>query len=489
MMTTISMSLTYKRVQSKRSMTGPLAQDRAASSEAEPGQQAGKTPKSNRVQRVKKSRWKETYRLREAQAIAASMPGFVVYAKEKLYNPFNKSCRAYVVTTEEQFLQRYWREEPKNWYEVIQCGTACKIYMDLDLERANYANLDFDQLLVDIRQSMITFIDETYTVKSSSENVTILEASSGEKFSAHLIFQDFVCENNQCCKEVVKQFINSHPEVAHIKGDDNSFRTVIDRSAYTNNQNLRLLGSNKFRQDRPLRASSVDLSHLAFGSDRAECSTQQFLKYTMVSERERTTNIHLKRKEEFPQSVATHWKTSDSRKKTLSRCPNYDNFVRQLVLPGSIDYIVEESGNTLTYHLKGQVYCRISKRNHRHAKSFVKLWITNHTIRIYQKCFHHDCTTKDILLWQEEKVFDDDSFEEWVCKNTDEEDDEARRQAMDRMGDQGNPEFRQSLSTWTPMRRQTTRTLGHIGGAEQNNNMDNQDAGEEPHRFRYSFLQ
>ncbi|XP_012674306.2 DNA-directed primase/polymerase protein [Clupea harengus] len=98
--------------------------------------------------------------------------------------------RIYLVTsyTELWHYYRTYRQSLMHCYEVIPEGAVCKLYFDLEFQRAWNPSLDGGRMVAQLIQYVCEKLHELYGLKCSSKDVLNLDSSTEDKFSRHLIF-------------------------------------------------------------------------------------------------------------------------------------------------------------------------------------------------------------------------------------------------------------------------------------------------------------
>ena len=124
------------------------------------------------------------YRQDEALRYSYNKPGTRVFS----YEVDRNGRRRFLVSSIEKFWDFYWTSYPKNFYEVIDDETKY-IKLFFDLEFSCILNPEKDgHLMTKILISKVNNMLTSKFWKSEFEDVLILDASSCEKFSNHLIF-------------------------------------------------------------------------------------------------------------------------------------------------------------------------------------------------------------------------------------------------------------------------------------------------------------
>ena len=155
----------------------------------------------------------------------------------------DRGAKRFYTCDYEYFVFNYYPNlSVKHEYEVLRWDRPTKIFFDLDCSGAEWNAELFNKLITQVIEKTIEKCAILF--EQLSPVYYLLESSSSEKFSAHLIF-DIVLET----MEDVKCFVNTF------------FDTVpgVDMSVYSRNRCFRILGSSKKGNGRKLIGGNVDL--------------------------------------------------------------------------------------------------------------------------------------------------------------------------------------------------------------------------------------
>uniref|UniRef100_F6WJQ1 DNA-directed primase/polymerase protein n=1 Tax=Ornithorhynchus anatinus TaxID=9258 RepID=F6WJQ1_ORNAN len=101
--------------------------------------------------------------------------------------------RIYLVTTYSELWHYYKARKNKKFlmhcYEVIPENTVCKLYFDLEFDKAANPGADGPKMVAQLIEHVSRALQESFGVPCSAEDVLNLDSSTDEKFSRHLIFQ------------------------------------------------------------------------------------------------------------------------------------------------------------------------------------------------------------------------------------------------------------------------------------------------------------
>ncbi|RCV12959.1 hypothetical protein SEVIR_2G319800v4 [Setaria viridis] len=178
------------------------------------------------------------------------------------YQDHRTGTRRFLVSTYDEFWRRYNDMDSKirHHYEVIQEGSPCHIYFDLEFDTRLNKKRDADEM-VDILVAVIfSALHDKYSIEAQEEWITELDSSTEEKFSRHLIiripntaFKDnshvgaFVSE--VCSQIAAQRAANPNLDKLYITKESSSTGPVdqlfMDTAVYSRNRCFRLAFSSK----------------------------------------------------------------------------------------------------------------------------------------------------------------------------------------------------------------------------------------------------
>lgn len=133
------------------------------------------------------------------------------------------------------FVEKYYREKKqKCFYEIVRENVPVKFYLDVESVDPQTMGL-WDQF----KSRLESFFHENY---GCDPEITVLDSSTPEKLSKHVIVQMFFYTVVHV-STVVVEFMEYAPE----------FVPIIDPAVYTKNRCFRILYSSKFGKNRPLK--------------------------------------------------------------------------------------------------------------------------------------------------------------------------------------------------------------------------------------------
>ena len=143
---------------------------------------------------------------KQADAIqfATSHPTLKVFSCE-----LSPQRRSFLVCDFNAFWEIYSRSSDKNFYEVIPRPSSVKLFLDLEF----YKDFNKEKDGSIMRSTLLSLIDkklkEDFDIENSSTHVIILDSSSEEKFSNHLIYPSVVFTNIKECGTFVSEVLSS----------------------------------------------------------------------------------------------------------------------------------------------------------------------------------------------------------------------------------------------------------------------------------------
>jgi len=188
---------------------------------------------------------------------AAKLPALQLFSEDL----DTSGTRHYLLATYEDFWHIYKKRAKKHFYEVIRENVSCKLYFDLEYIRTCNTHVQEEELIATISKLVASGLKQILKRKESSLlpylKCLVLDSSSNEKFSKHLIFPKIVFPTNRIAGKFVwklLQMSDSCSNLLVLKPAQNEMQTVlaIDLSVYSRNRCFRILGSSKYGENRPL---------------------------------------------------------------------------------------------------------------------------------------------------------------------------------------------------------------------------------------------
>ena len=370
---------------------------------------------------------------RQDQAIqfASRDSDFSVFA----YEVGRMGQRRFLVCAKETFWIFYRTLSVRNYYEVIPDGQPCKLYFDLEFSKNMNTNKDGYLMTKKLVEITIARLEEERNVKSRAEDVMILESSTDNKFSVHLIFCRTVFINNEACgafvREMMSSLTESDKDILTVSDKDGESTTLlVDQAVYTRNRNFRLFLSSKFGKAAALHISPLDqhnssladkmifynslLTNVEPGTKNLGWPCENTVTYTNTIDKDH----HRYTATNYKSSSSSSSLSSSSSSLSSSSSPftEIDQFVSRLVMPGYIRrWQYNQSSNTIHYDILGNRWCQNIGRQH---KSNNVYWVCNISRGVVvQGCHDPDCwgfrgdeipLPQSAMPWNLMKEWDDD---------------------------------------------------------------------------------
>ncbi|KAM3372161.1 hypothetical protein ACQJBY_019187 [Aegilops geniculata] len=170
--------------------------------------------------------------------------------------------RRFLVSTYDEFWRRYNNMDPqiRHHYEVIQEGSPCHIYFDLEFNAKLNQKRDADEMVDTLVAVTFSALQDKYSIEGQEEWIIELDSSNEEKFSRHLIiripktaFKDnshvgaFISEI--CSRIAAQRATNPNLDKLYITKDSSGAEPVdqlfVDTAVYSRNRCFRLAFSSK----------------------------------------------------------------------------------------------------------------------------------------------------------------------------------------------------------------------------------------------------
>ena len=316
-------------------------------------------------------------KLHKALAYKQKAHGTTVFSWELNQN----GSRRYFVSKKDKLWSTYKDDSIKNLYEVISEGVS-KLYFDLEfLKLEENSNKKGEVMTTRLINEVNDYLKKQYNQQNSFEDVLILDSSSVDKFSVHLIFKKICFSDNRKIKHFLQDFegqlSDETRELFQIikRGSPSSF---IDTNVYSRNQCFRLFLSTKFGKSTPLKvaryvrsvneiSNSDDILYEIFSSSlitNIDVESSQIIEIS-------TLPVQLK-EEQFVESSA------------VSPYPELDEFVKSQLRPGGFIRQVKNSWeNKILYVIGGNRFCSIASREHKSNHIYYVCDLFNMTMNQY----------------------------------------------------------------------------------------------------------
>ncbi|XP_048554603.1 uncharacterized protein LOC125535578 isoform X2 [Triticum urartu] len=113
------------------------------------------------------------------------------HTKVFIYQDHLSGQRRFLVSTYDEFWRRYNNMDPqiRHHYEVIQEGSPCHIYFDLEFNAKLNQKRDADEMVDTLVAVTFSALQDKYSIEGQEEWIIELDSSNEEKFSRHLIIR------------------------------------------------------------------------------------------------------------------------------------------------------------------------------------------------------------------------------------------------------------------------------------------------------------
>ena len=131
---------------------------------------------------------------------------------------------------------RYFQTLPDHercFYEILMPEKARKPYFDIDMEKSKVSDFDEKELFREIRKNFRDILGKEYTL-------LVFSSHTENKWSYHLIIDDFVLQNYKECEVFFDRFTDKISE---------KYKPYFDRCVYKSVQQFRIIGNHKFGKD------------------------------------------------------------------------------------------------------------------------------------------------------------------------------------------------------------------------------------------------
>ncbi|EME30017.1 DNA-directed primase/polymerase protein [Galdieria sulphuraria] len=337
---------------------------------------------------------------------AAKLPGLELFAEDL----DSSGTRHYLLASYSDFWEIYRKRTSKHFYEVIRENVSCKLYFDLEYIRACNTHVQ-EQVLVDSISKLVKEgLKQILKRKESSLlpylKCLVLDSSSQEKFSKHIIFPKIVFPNNRITGKFISKLlqmsdISSHFLVLKPSRDEMQTVLAIDLSVYSRNRCFRILGSSKMGENRPLtigQSMNQELLHETlicyFYPDDVILIDEAQIDYIQPLNDSFEIPFTLK-SSLLPNKYNDTFATSNSKS---SPFPEIDKFIESVIydrqVKGSIRNVLFFSSSLkLVYNIQKYRYCHHIGRHHK--SNHIVLIVELNTMVYYQKCLDPECRAID----------------------------------------------------------------------------------------------
>ena len=312
--------------------------------------------------------------------------------------------RKYIVTSFKHFWNFYIKLSNKKFYEVIQSDRPVKLYFDVEFMKLENPKMDGYLLTEKLIELVNLHLREKYNCENSFNDVMVLESTTEQKFSIHLIFVGTIFRSIQNVRKFVTQFLKivneNHRGIFEVQ-KKNKTVSFVDVSVYSEKQNFRMFLSEKLGKSNPLLVSKMDrfTSRLVPNCQSEKFVLQQeiFFSSLITNVKGHQTSYVEDGGEEDYFSTSERRTHADSMSLTascrassslsLSPYPEVDNFITDLVKPDGFirSWKYFKDSNMFTFTIGNNKYCQNVRRHHTNNHVYYTLCLK--TLSVKQRCF------------------------------------------------------------------------------------------------------
>lgn len=306
-------------------------------------------------------------------------------------------------------------------FEVITEGAICKLYFDLEFEKA-YNKEHCGVKMTDTFIRIVSqFLKEEFNISCDRRCVLDLDSTTDQKFSRHLVFQlpktffrdnynvgnfvRMVCDKlrlvvqsqsalNDLCNTC--GLLEEDVQDLFVTDKQGVVKTFCDEAVYTKNRHFRIYKSTKWNKNSPLLLSPNNQYQPVLIAKERLAEQQLFLDSLITYTGETSQNLTIL---EYGAQQKVYVVKGASK---LPDCPvvsegirsphpPVDRFIQRLVAPGSIRRSVYSSSlNRIVYDISGNRFCHNIGRQHKSNNVYYVVDLGN--FNYCQKCHDPDCS-------------------------------------------------------------------------------------------------
>ena len=325
----------------------------------------------------------------------------------------SRGKRRFISCSAEAFWDMYDNlpEDKRRHYEVIVSTSPVKLYFDIEFYRSSLnCNKNGPDMVRQFVNLVNTRLLQMCDVTSVPENVLVLDSSNDIKFSCHLVFLEAIFSNYEACKQFVLDLVQSLSEarlIFEVKDKNENTTLMIDLLVYTRNRNMRLIGSSKFGEHRPIMLSEDDLAseaiveklHLGGSVTSKEVQKEVFMKSLITNVSDDCSMItcypslqQQPKQPKQPVAFPSSGVSGTAKSMTSSSHPKLDSFITDLVSPGRIRKVLYNK-ETIRFEVAGNRRCQKIGRDHTSNHIFYVYYKTSE--KLFQDCYSPSCTSLD----------------------------------------------------------------------------------------------
>ena len=265
-----------------------------------------------------------------------------------------------------KFFQTVPKEE-RCFYEMLEEGLPRKPYFDIDIDKPDNGNINFDIIIVSLKKIIIDMIGEDISI-------LVFTSHTDKKNSYHIVVDKVFLKDHLECQ------IFYEKTVEKIKGEH---RKYIDPSVYKSVQQFRIFGCHKYKK-KNIKILNKELSYNFVVPERFQKNNKSIFNYILsVFLVSNVSYCRTLSGFEVPVTIKSFFNRGVCQESDLENVLNifykkynYDNY--------TFSEIKEKEGNLLiTFRRLNSDYCHICKRVHENENPYVTVTGDNRNIVFY----------------------------------------------------------------------------------------------------------
>ncbi|XP_045035655.1 DNA-directed primase/polymerase protein isoform X2 [Daphnia magna] len=335
--------------------------------------------------------WKIFHKQAEALEYAKQRgSGLMTFSFEEQV-PGSEGRRKYVVTHPTNMWKNHISRPPDQRcsYEVIPAESQCKLYFDLEFNKLANPMRDGSKMVETLLEACSWALEDVFNLQVRKCDVLILDATTTNKFSQHLIYQNpnIFFKDNFHVGNFVKHLmmlvkdcnipnidVNDQRDL-FVKNDKGESVSFCDLAVYTKNRNFRLFLASKFEKKVPLLIAKTN----TYLPDRTRYSTEDW---------------PIDEAAIFSSSLITYFGNdqqlgAQEEEQLLTFGNKQLDELTSANLSTIRQWIYFEKTETIVYHIHGNRFCSTIGREHK--RNHIKYVVNLPNATYYQSCFDPDC--------------------------------------------------------------------------------------------------
>lgn len=290
------------------------------------------------------------------------------------------------------------------FYEIIQGGQPCKLFIDIDLKMIGLIQAEYvEEKYLDFEQKLPSYVKQLVAEKygilyPAIPDMIVLDATTPQKFSRHFIFPSVIFASVLEMGDFVLQ-LSQKVAALHTEAE------WIDRGIYQPGRNFRIYNSKKLKKDNTLRM----VSHKQYSEEqRVMSSMVTMLRFRDVTESDNKL-MHFATRCHNIIGNASNCSLSKKRRHQGMKShlveEKYEAIYNEVLpivqkLKSDISSFHVESSKFGTYLVWGvKVCCPIKGSEHKNNRTFFK--VNPGTRKMHFKCMDPECRTHNFGIFGE----------------------------------------------------------------------------------------